>query len=116
MFAIHHQDQVEGVEILALEAPRPQPGEVVAAPSRVRLRPCIGRFADVVAVSPGRIDCDQIGQSGVRNQLPEHALRRRRSADVAGADEEDPLHPEACLGASSFSTSTPNTFFLTSAS
>jgi len=92
MPAIHRQQQVELLKITHLQLARAQPGQIVAAQPGRLLRARIGCLADVVTVRPGGIHLDPITQRSSRDQMTRHAFGGGRSADVAGAHEQDSRH------------------------
>ncbi len=53
--------------------------------------PRIGTVTEVPGTSARRVDLDRARQSGVLDQAPQHDLGDRGPADVAGADEADPV-------------------------
>jgi transcriptional regulator with XRE-family HTH domain len=85
MAAVHRQDQIELGEIARPHLPRAKRAQVIAAPLRVVLRALIGRRAHMPVADAGRLDVEL--ESLLCREVPQHRFRRRRAADVAGADE-----------------------------
>ena len=56
------------------------------------LRACIRRLAEVIVVSPRRINRDVIDEPRRAHLVAKHAFSRRAATDVAHADEEDASH------------------------
>jgi hypothetical protein len=84
--AVHRHDQVEMLEVPSREPAGALRAEVVAAAQRMLLRPLVGRLADVIVVRAARFHVD--AQVRLQGERPQHALGGRRTADVAGANEE----------------------------
>lgn len=92
MSPIHRQDHVEFVEVVRTHLPRALRAQVVAAPAGMVLRALVRRLADVPVAKAGgfhpKLD------PGLHAQGSQDPFRRRRAANVAGADEQDraPFH------------------------
>ena len=83
-------DEVAVGEVVVRELARAMLRAVVAAALEGFDRALVGGFADVPVAGAGAgRDHARTEARGIR-ELPEHHLRHRRPADVAGADEHDP--------------------------
>src|SRR5690606_38203206 len=85
---IHREDPVVFVEVvlahLACAA-----GEPDAAHCGGLAHPRVGRLADVPSARAGRIDDEDVAQSGLLCKVAEDAFGSRRPADISKTDEQD---------------------------
>jgi hypothetical protein len=88
---VHRQDQVEAPEIRRADLARTQRANVDAPLARGALAARIRRTAGVIAGGRRRVDLETQLWRGVRRHVPQHPLRGRAAADVAKADEQDPV-------------------------
>src|SRR3546814_1776391 len=97
------ENQVEVVEGAAMQLAGAEIADVDAAPRRRLDGPRVRRLADMVVVGADRVGRDSVGEPGFGDEMPEHALGGRRTADVSGADEEDSDHWRLFPGAHFYS-------------
>ena len=86
---IHCDQKIEFEKILRLELSRTQARQVYPSRSGSILRPGVGWAAYVIAMRTGRVNQDSITQSLLVDQCLKHAMRGRRSADIAHAHKKD---------------------------
>ena len=84
---VHHQKQIEAVEILVHHLARRLVRNVDAARARDLLRAMVRRLADMPIAKPSRVDHEAVGESLLSDHAAEHALGHWRTADIAEADE-----------------------------
>ena len=85
---VHHEHEIEAVEVLGDEHALAEAREVVAASAGVADGARVRRRPWVVVVGCCRVDVDAALQPLLPDQFQEHALRGGGATDVAGADEE----------------------------
>src|SRR5262245_30114754 len=85
---VHREYQVEALEVAVTYLTGTQLAEVDAACARRRLRAHVGRITGVIVVRAGGIDDEIEIRRLLLDEPPEDAFRRRRTADVAHADEQ----------------------------
>ena len=87
---IDDEDEVEAIEVVALEAPDAVALDVEAAAPRLLDGATVRWLAEVLAARAGAVDGDAVAESGVVDQPAHDGLGRGRAADVAPADEAEP--------------------------
>src|SRR3954453_15610883 len=92
MCAVHRDDEVVVVEPLATELTGAVHGCVVTARGQRLSGATIGLLPHVPIADAGAPHLDLVSQSRACDQRAHHDLGRRRTADVAGADEADAHH------------------------
>ncbi len=97
---VHGEHVVERVHVLERRLAPAQRRDVDAAARGGLAGARVGRLADVVGVGAGGVDDDVEPGAVLGEQLPQHALRRRRAADVAQTDEQDLDHEASSYTAS----------------
>jgi hypothetical protein len=94
--AVHGYDEVEPLEVRCAHLARALCAQVVTPPSRMVLRALIRRLPDMPVAGARRLDMNI--HADLLRKVAQHPLRRRRSADIAGADEK---HAGPCPGKTS---------------
>src|SRR6185436_863936 len=89
--AIHREDVVEVLEVVARHAARAQAGEVVAPPTRGGHGTTVRRVAGVVVRRAGGIDVQRQVSELARGDAAQYAFGGGRTADVAEAYEQDSI-------------------------
>jgi hypothetical protein len=84
---IHRENPTETLEIGSSDLAAAQPRQIVAEPACGLDRAPIRRRADVPLANTGRIREDSVSESLLRARGAKHAFRRRRTTNVAEADE-----------------------------
>src|SRR5258706_616641 len=87
--AIHCEDVVEFLEIALGDLAGPERAQVVSAALGVLHAARIRGLAYVIVVRAGRCDAHMICEAPALDQRAKDAFARGRTADVAGADDED---------------------------
>jgi len=86
---IHREHVVVGAEIRGLHLRRALRRQVVAALQRVPQGAWIGAFSHVIVVRARGTDADPIFKPARARHVPQDALARGRTADIAGADQKN---------------------------
>src|SRR3954451_9335649 len=87
VLAIHREQQVEVLEVLHAQLAR-RAVQLDPAPASGLGGAPVRRVADVPAAGARAVDDDLVLQAGLADERAHHALRGRRAADVAHADEQ----------------------------
>jgi len=85
--AVHRQHEVEFLEVALVHPARLDSRKPDTAPFSRCLRAPVGRLTDMVGMRARGIDDDPVSQIRLLEQVAKHALRRRRTADVAHTDK-----------------------------
>lgn len=88
IIAVHRDDVIESLEVLGLYASRTNIGQRIASASRGRSSTTVGGLVNVIGVRAGRVDIEMLGKTRLVHQVPKHAFRGRRTADIAHAHEK----------------------------
>src|SRR5262245_6588534 len=87
MAAVHRHDEIECLEVARPHLPRALRAQVVAAAPGMMLRAFVGWMPDVPVAGARRLDVDI--DARFFRQMPQYPFGRGRTADVAGAREEN---------------------------
>ena len=88
---VHHEHEVVRLGPGRVVLPGAVPARVVAGGGQRGRGARVHRVADVPAARAGRGDLDAVGEAGVGEPALEHDVGHGRAADVAEADEGDPV-------------------------
>src|SRR5690606_400060 len=92
----HHQNIVEGLEILWLELAAALRADIHSPSLRRILGPAVRRRAHMPVGRRGGFHLDML-QAALGDALSHHPLAQRRTADIAQTDEEYPDHTASLL-------------------